>query len=99
MYYASIGMLSLAVLLIINFEALKASPKNDIHVAHTRYRHFLFAVMAYMVSDILWGFLYGQRWIIPTYADTVAFFVMMIVSVLLWTRFLIWKIKAALGNY
>ena len=87
MYYASIGMLSLAVLLIINFEALKASPQNDIHVAHTRYRHFLFAVMAYMVSDILWGFLYDQRWIIPTYADTVAFFVMMIVSVLLWTRF------------
>ena len=86
MYYASVGVISLIVTVIINFEILK-KPENDTNNTKRRYRHFLYGVIVYFTSDILWGFLYGERWIIPTYIDTMMFFVSMAVSVLLWTRF------------
>ena len=89
MYYASIGVLSLIVHVIINFEALKKPQNTKSKLVRDRYRHFLFAVMVYYISDIFWGFLYGQRWIIPAYIDTVIYFLSMAVSVLVWTRFVV----------
>ena len=86
MYYASVGLISLIVTVIINFEILKKNT-NERSVTKRRYRHFLFSVIVYFVSDILWGYMYDERWLIPTYIDTMAFFVSMAVSVLLWTRF------------
>ena len=89
MYYASIGLLSLVIHFIINFEALKRRKSHRIRLSQVRYRHFLYVVMLFYISDILWGFLYEQRWIVPTYIDTVAFFISMGASVLLWTRFVV----------
>ena len=86
MYYSSVGMISLIVTVIINFEILKKH-KNEKRDTKRRYRHFLYAVIIYFVSDILWGYLYGERWVIPTYIDTTMFFIFMAISVLLWTRF------------
>ncbi len=89
MYYASIGMLSIVVHIIINFEALK-KPKNEkSKLVRTRYRYFLFGVMIYYISDILWGILYGERIIVLAYIDTVIYFASMVLSVLLWTRFVV----------
>ncbi|MBO4514613.1 MAG: diguanylate cyclase [Lachnospiraceae bacterium] len=87
MYYASIGMLSIVVLTIINFETLKN--RKNTKIANRRYRQFLFGVMVYFLTDILWGFFYGERWVVPTYVDTVIYFFSMVVSVLLWTRFVV----------
>ena len=89
MYYASIGMLSLVIHVIINFEALRKSHITFGIRIRQRYRAFLYAVMVYYVSDILWGILYDYRIIIPTYIDTVIYFSSMVVSVLLWTRFVV----------
>ena len=86
MYYASIGLISLIVTVIINFEILKKH-KGDWGEAKKKYRHFLYGIILYFVSDILWGYLYGKRWIIPTYIDTTLYFLSMGVSVLLWARF------------
>lgn len=93
MYYASIGMLSLAVLVIINFEILFYNQREKNGLTRSRYRHFLYGVIIYLVSDILWGILYGQRLIALTYADTVLYFLSMVVSVLLWTRFVVMYLK------
>lgn len=85
MYYSSIGLISLIVVVIINFNALK-KPKDDSNEAKRRYRHFLYGVIIYLISDILWGTLYEKRWLIPVYTDTMLFFISMAFSVLLWTR-------------
>lgn len=89
MYYASIGMLSMAVLIIVNYEALKNYRFEDKHTAKHKYRQFLLSVMVYFFSDILWGMLYAERLIALTYADTVLYFLAMVVSVLFWTRFVV----------
>lgn len=101
MYYASIGMLSLAVLVIINFEILLVNQREKNRMTKSRYRHFLYGVIIYLVSDILWGILYGQRLIVLAYADTVLYFLSMVVSVLLWTRFVVAYLrnKNAFGKF
>ena len=93
MDYASIGMLSLAVLVIINFEILFTNQREKNRLTKSRYRHFLYGVIIYLISDVLWGILYGQRIIVLAYADTVLYFLSMVVSVLLWTRFVVMYLK------
>ncbi len=93
MYYASIGMLSLIVHVIINFEALKR-PQNTLQntsqiYTRKRYRMFLFGVMLYYMADILWGVLDGARLFVPAYFFTIVYFMSMVLSVLLWTRFVV----------
>ena len=101
MYYASIGMLSIIVLVIVNYEALMNSHLEKSQVAKRRYRQFLFGVIVYLLSDIFWGILYGQRLILLAYADTVIYFLSMVVSVFLWTRFVVayLKNKKAYGKF
>ena len=89
MYYASIGMLSIVVHLIINFEAMKNVSQKKTDPARGRYRHFLYAVTIYYVTDILWGILYEHGLILLTYIDTMIYFGVMVLSVLLWTRFVV----------
>lgn len=89
MYYASIGMLSLVIHVIINFSALTKRKRKDMKIEKRRYRHFLYGVLLFFISDILWGVFYEKEWLVPTYAATVMFFVTMVVSVLLWTRFVV----------
>ena len=89
MYYASIGMLSLVVHIIINFAALKKRKRPESKTVRDRYRHFLYGVMFYYVADILWGLFYEQKMIVLTYVDTIIFFMTMVLSVLLWTRFVV----------
>ncbi len=90
MYYASFGILSLVLHLIIHIELLmKRVRKSSLPLAILRYRQFLIGVMFYYVADILWGLLYENALLIPAYADTILYFVSMVVSVLLWTRYVV----------
>ena len=86
MYYASIGIIALIVMVIINIEALrkvKNTSENDLRL---KYRQYLLALIVFFLSDIMWGFFYEQRWLILTYMDTCLFFASMALSVLFWTR-------------
>ena len=89
MYYASIGMLSIIVHLIINSEAMKVLPHKETDQSRKRYRQFLYAVTLYYITDILWGIFYEHRLILLTYIDTTVYFLTMVLSVLLWTRFVV----------
>lgn len=89
MYYASIGVLSLIIHVIINYEALKKPQNTSSVLVRDRYRMFLYGVMVFYISDILWGSLYERRLIVLTYIDTSLFFLSMVVSVLFWTRFVV----------
>lgn len=86
MYYASIGVISLIVLCIINIEALRKVEKTSDNALRLKYRQYLFSLIVFFLSDIMWGFFYGQRWVAATYIDTCLFFSSMALSVLFWTR-------------
>lgn len=86
MYYASVGINALIVMTIVNNEALRKVAKTSENNARLKYRQYLFALIAFFMADILWGFFYEQRWLIPTYIDTCLFFSTMVLSVLCWTR-------------
>ena len=89
MYYASIGVLSLILHIIINNDILFFRRSKDMSPAEIRYRRFLYSVMLYYASDIMWGTLYELRLIPLVYADTVIYFAAMGLSVLFWTRFVV----------
>ncbi len=86
MYYSSFGLLSFVVLIIINIDFLN---KSDSSLVRQRYRSFILSVLFFLASDILWGTLYDLRVAPFAYIDTVLFFFSMVLSVLLWTRFVV----------
>ncbi len=89
MSYASIGVIALFVLIIINFDVLKISNKKEKLPAHISYRNFLFSIMAYYLIDSFWGFFYDLGITFLSYIVTALYFVIMAFSVFFWTRYVI----------
>ena len=97
MYYASFGILALIIHVITNIGAMKKPISDETPVVYARYRAFLYGLILYYLSDILWGFLYDTRIVPLTYSDTVLFFVSMGLSLVLWMRFVVSYLN--LGNF
>jgi len=89
LYYSSFGILALLILLITNYDILKKSNKNTLSSPAILYRQFLFSVMAYYITDILWGFLASFKIKTFAYIDTQIYFAVMVLSVFLWGRYVI----------
>ena len=87
MYYSAIGLLAVLILLIENSDILLTRKDAFEKPAWKVYRRFLFAVLAYYVTDILWGFLESQKLSGLLFADTTLYFIAMAAGVLLWTQF------------
>lgn len=87
MYYASFGLLAIIIHIIINFEAVRNHGEENETDVTKRYRAFLFGLLFYYVSDVLWGFLYDTRIVALAYTDTMLYFFSMGLSVFLWSRF------------
>ena len=87
MYYSSIGILSLIVHFIINFEAMR-KPKKTVPV-RSRYRLFLISAMFYYVIDAAWGYAYDTRILPFVFAITTLYFLAISLTVLFWMRFII----------
>lgn len=86
MYYASIGVIALIVMVIVNLEALRKVEKTAENDARIKYRQYLLSLVVFFTADFMWGFFYEQRWLIISYIDTWMFFATMVLSVLCWTR-------------
>ena len=89
MTYSIIGILASIVLLIINRDVLHPDNYRDVSPSERNYRRFLFGVMAYYVTDFLWGFLEARRLTAILYADTAVHFLAMAAAVMLWTRYVV----------
>ncbi len=87
MYYASFGILALILHLIINQEILRKGGKAPKESSYYKYRKFLIAILLFYIADFMWGFVEESRSSIALYINTVLFFGLMAVSVLLWTFF------------
>ena len=55
MYYSAIGILAAMILVIENHDILLNRNRTFEQPAWMVYRKFLFAILAYYASDILWG--------------------------------------------
>ena len=85
MYYASVGALALILHLIINHEIMQKGKDLPEHLK--KYREFLLGVTVYYAADTLWGVFYESKMYTAAYIDTMIFFMSVVTSVLLWTRF------------
>ncbi len=88
MYYSSVGALALIVHLIINYPAMK-KPNLTCSLARKRYRYFLFGSTVFYIADIFWGIFFALKITVLSYADTVIFFLSMVLSLLLWTGYVV----------
>ena len=91
MTYSIIGILASVILLINNQDILR---KGRVQTQVQRaYREFLMGVMAYYITDLLWGILDEHHLTAILYADTVVHFAAMATAVMLWTKYVIEYLK------
>lgn len=62
MYYSSIGLLAVLMLFIVNQDILRDTKDSFNKPAWNAYRRFLYAVLVYYITDILWGFWKNTGW-------------------------------------
>ena len=86
MYYSAIGLLAILILFIVNWDILRHSRIYD-KAAWNVYRRFLFAVLAYYVTDVLWGVLEDQKLAKALFVDTTIYFVTMAVGISFWAEY------------
>ena len=105
MYYSSFGILAVILHIIINRDILKRGKNGDASSPDFRFREFLNTLLAFYITDLLWGFLVDLKWKYAAYADTMIFFALMALSVMLWTRYVVafldkkgFRAKAFLGG-
>lgn len=87
MYYAMIGFLALCVLVIANHDILLKRAGKSGSAVQRIYYLFLLSVIAYYVTDILWGILDALSLTYLLYADTVIYYLAMASGIVFWTRY------------
>lgn len=87
MSYSIIGIISIVVHLIINRDILWHGGERTIVPAYREYRDYILGMLVFCVTDVLWGFLNEWHLIMPLYAVTVLFFMLIMVGFWLWSRY------------
>ena len=87
MFYSAIGLIAVLILLIENGDILLARKDALEKPAWKVYKKFLFAVLAYYVTDILWGILESGHMPGLLFVDTTAYFIAMAAGLLFLTQF------------
>ncbi len=87
MYYSAIGLLAVIILLIQNHDILLDRSHAARASAWQVYRRFLFAVLVYYITDILWGILEDHKLALPLFTDTTVYFGAMAAGVLFWAQY------------
>ncbi len=87
MYYSAIGVLSIIVLLIVNHDIFLNRGDAFQAPAWKVYRRFLYTVLAYYITDVLWGILESGKLAPLLFADTTVYFIAMAAGVLFWAQY------------
>ena len=100
MYYSAAGILAIIVLLIVNHDLFLNRSGDFRKPAWKVYRRFLFAVLIYYVTDVLWGALESRKLSALLFADTTVYFAAMAAGVLFWAQYTITYLedKTAFGK-
>ena len=89
MTYSIIGILASILLVIINQDILLKHDGQTLTKTQRTYRLFLVGVLAYLITDLLWGLLYSRRLTALLFADTSVHFAAMVGAVMLWTQYVV----------
>ncbi len=89
MSYSIIGIIAIIIHLIINRDMLWSNADNSFVPAQKEHRQYIFGMLIFCITDVLWGFLNEFKLITPLYIDTVIFFIAMMAGFLLWTRYIV----------
>ena len=89
MAYSSVSIIALVVLFITNYDLLFRRRTADKIPARRYYRFFLISVGFFYISDALWGLFDTYKIHVADYAITVSFFVIMSISVCLWSFYVV----------
>ena len=89
MTYSIIGIIASVLLLIINRDVLWVRKSRTLAKTQRNYRAFLVGVLAYYITDMLWGILQAERLTTIVYIDTVIHFIAMAAAVMFWTRYVV----------
>ncbi len=97
-YYAVIDIVALVVHVIINHDLFKRSKCDKVQKI---YRQFLQAVLAYYAVDALWGYLAYTHHANLLYLDTVIYYIVGTIIVVLWCKYVITylNIKSAFQRF
>ena len=87
MYYSLIGFLALCILLIANHDILLKRIDRSVPYVQRVYYRFLLSIIAYYITDILWGILDALSLTNVLYADTVIYYLAMAAGILFWTQY------------
>ena len=100
MYYSAIGLLAVLILFIVNWDILHDARIFD-KPAWNVYRRFLFAVLAYYVTDVLWGVLEEHKLSTALFADTTVYFVAMAAGISFWAEYTVayLNVKSSFGRF
>ena len=89
MYYSAISFLAILILLIENRGILlKKNHAFDVPVWRV-YRRFLFSVLFYYVTDVLWGILESQKLSKLLFLDTTLYYISMAAGILFWSLYVV----------
>ncbi len=86
MYYSAIGLLAALVLCIVNWDILRDSQAYH-KPAWNIYRRFLFAVLVYYVTDVLWGILEYRKLAAALFVDTTVYFMAVAFGISFWAQY------------
>ena len=87
MYYSAIGLLAALILIIENWDILNKDWITQDRPAWKIYRRFLFVVLVYYVTDILWGILESNKLSTGLFIDTTVYFIAMAVGIACWADY------------
>lgn len=87
MYYSIIGILAILVLFIVNRDIIVSRKGPLVKPVWKTYRRFLFTVLVYYVTDVVWGVLEYYKLAVPLFADTVVYFVAMAAGIWFWAAY------------
>ncbi|MCR5102178.1 MAG: response regulator [Butyrivibrio sp.] len=88
-WYALVGILAAVILIIENFDIFFGRNKKRQFPEMKVYRRFLCGIMAYYITDILWGILDSLHLTTLLFIDTLIYYVAMAVGVLFWTQYVV----------
>lgn len=89
MTYSIIGILAAIILLISNRDVLWGFDGRTPSKTEKNYRSFLWGIMAYLITDMLWGILYSHGLTAVNFINTSIHFIAMAAAVMLWSRYVI----------
>ena len=93
MYYASIDLIAILILLIENQDIIFKMDKKLKIKTWMLYRRFLLAVLVYYITDTLWGIIEYYKLSKLLFFDTTVYFIAMASALVLWTTCVFYYLK------